>query len=83
MPEVGLERDSGSWEHWEVAETCRFRANPVAVLASPRRKVWTLSTPAAGTGNKIRPDRLNKWNRPMNETEQSKERLGGRSAQAP
>jgi hypothetical protein len=26
VPEVGLEGDSGPWEHWEVAETCGIRA---------------------------------------------------------
>lgn len=44
MPEVGLERDSKPCHYWEVAETCGIRANPMGVRASPRWKVWTLST---------------------------------------
>ncbi len=44
MPEVGLEGDSGPWEHWEVAETCGIRPSPMTVRANPGRKVWTLFT---------------------------------------
>ncbi len=44
MPEVGLERDSGPWYHWEVAETCGIRASPPDVRDGPRWEVWTLST---------------------------------------
>lgn len=44
MPEVGIERDSRPWKHWEVAETGGIRAKPAAVRPDPMRKVWTLST---------------------------------------
>ncbi len=44
VPEVGLERDSRPWAHWEVAETCGIRANPAAKRGRPGRNVRTLST---------------------------------------
>ncbi|MBP2392785.1 hypothetical protein JOF38_000030 [Paenarthrobacter nicotinovorans] len=31
VPEVGLDRDSRLWKHWEVAETCGGRASPMGV----------------------------------------------------
>lgn len=41
---VGLERDSRPCHCWEAAETSEIRAKPAAVRASPRWRVWTLST---------------------------------------
>jgi hypothetical protein len=46
VPEVGLERDSKPWEHWEVAETCGLRTRPESVRASLWTKMWTVPTPS-------------------------------------
>ena len=44
VPEVGLELHSTPCKHWEVAERCGIRADPIDLQPNPKPKVGTLST---------------------------------------